>query len=140
LDNNDETIVAALNFTKDDYYYVKTIYELDGSTLETVEPPFEGHTTLVNGLALSSDHALLASTSDDHTIKLWAFESRQLLASLDVQNIYQLIFSPNARQLSFTINNEDVIKICICDTPADSDVLAQARVCTPRKHILSACY
>jgi WD40 repeat protein len=134
--NNDETIVAALNFTKDDYY-IKTIYELDGSTLETIEPPFEGHTTYVNGLALSSDNALLASTSDDHTIKLWAFASRQLLASFDVQNIYQLILSPNSRQLTYMINNKDVNKICICETPAD--VLAQARVCIPRKHILFVC-
>jgi WD40 repeat protein len=125
---NDETIVAALNFTKNDYN-VKTIYELDGLTLETVEPPFEGHTAYVNGLALSSDNALLASTSDDHTIKLWAFASRQLLASFDVQNIYQLILSPNSHQLTYMINNKDVNKICICDTPID--VLAQARVCIP---------
>ncbi|KIK32487.1 hypothetical protein CY34DRAFT_48551, partial [Suillus luteus UH-Slu-Lm8-n1] len=61
----------------------KTIYEFDASTLETVGTPFTGHTEIVRGLALSFDSAFLASASHDDTIKLWAFESRQLLASFD---------------------------------------------------------
>ncbi|KAG2343547.1 WD40 repeat-like protein [Suillus weaverae] len=85
--NKNKTIIAAFEFSfpadppsdLDDY----TIYEFDAATLETVGAPFEGHTKFINGLALSFDGALLASASNDNTIKLWAFESRQLLASFN---------------------------------------------------------
>ncbi|KIK35040.1 hypothetical protein CY34DRAFT_96850, partial [Suillus luteus UH-Slu-Lm8-n1] len=58
----------------DDPDAAKTIYEFDASTLETVGTPLEGHTKGIVGLALSSGGALLASSSHDNTIKLWAFE------------------------------------------------------------------
>ncbi|KAG1811635.1 WD40-repeat-containing domain protein [Suillus variegatus] len=78
---NNKTIIAPFNFiTNDD---ARTIHEFDASTLVTVGAPFEGHTKDVTGLALSFDHALLASASFDNTIKLWDYESRQLLASFD---------------------------------------------------------
>ncbi|KAG2068949.1 hypothetical protein BDR04DRAFT_1102344 [Suillus decipiens] len=77
----------------------KSIYEFDASTLETVRAPF-GHTKFVTSLALSFDGALLASAPlRDHTIKLWAFESRQLLASFDIQNVHHLTFSPDSCQI-----------------------------------------
>ncbi|OJA15167.1 hypothetical protein AZE42_10079 [Rhizopogon vesiculosus] len=79
---NKETILAAFNF---DDLAATTIYEFDASTLETVGTPFEGHTKVINGVALSFDGGLLASASGDHTIRLWAFESRQLLASFVVR-------------------------------------------------------
>jgi WD40 repeat protein len=62
---------------------------------------FEVHTSRVAGLALSFDCVLLASASDA-TIKLWAFGSRQLLASFDVQYPDELILSPESRQLAYT--------------------------------------
>ncbi|KAG2750462.1 WD40 repeat-like protein, partial [Suillus brevipes Sb2] len=116
--NNNENIVAAFKFTKDD----ETIYEFDASTLETVGTPFKHTEHAITGLALSFDNALLASASYDNTIKLWAFESRQLLASFNVPRIYRLFLSPDSRQLAYT--NDDY-NICICDTPPD--ILAQAR-------------
>ncbi|KIK34475.1 hypothetical protein CY34DRAFT_66985, partial [Suillus luteus UH-Slu-Lm8-n1] len=76
------------------------VYEFDASTLETVGTPFKGHTEHVTALVLSFDNALLASASWDNTIKLWAFESRQLLASFDVQNPWTLVLSPNSHQLA----------------------------------------
>jgi WD40 repeat protein len=96
--NNNNNILAAFTFTEDDD--AKTIYEFDALTLETARAPFEGHTKHVRGLALSFDCTLLASSSSDETIKLWAFESRQLLASFDVQNPVILIFSPDSGGLS----------------------------------------
>lgn len=121
----DQTILAAFNFKDDDYVFArtkdrdydapKTIYEFDASTLQTVRAPFEGHTNLISGLALSCDGALLASASYDQTIKLWAFESRQLLASFDVRGPDHLIFSPNSHQLAYTTWSDT--KIYICDTP-----------------------
>jgi WD40 repeat protein len=145
--NKNKNILAAFSFTEDDD--AKTIYEFDASTLETVGTPFEGHTKDVKGLALSFDGALLASSSWDDTIKLWAFESRQLLASFDVQNPDNLILSPDSHKLAYTtytytgdLSNGHVTRykdcrICICDTPPD--VLTQARVRTPRKYLLSVC-
>ncbi|KAG2055093.1 WD40 repeat-like protein [Suillus hirtellus] len=115
--NNNETFMAALNFTTDDD--ASAIYEFDASTLETVGAPFEGHTKDVTGLALSFDHALLASASFDNTIKLWDCESRQLLASFNVQNPRALILSPDLRQLAYTTNTKDDYKVCICNTPPD---------------------
>ncbi|KAG1870956.1 kinase-like domain-containing protein [Suillus tomentosus] len=115
---NNKNILAAFSSTGD---CGGTIYEFDASTLETVGTPFEGHTMLIVGLELSFDHTLLASASFDNTIKLWAFESRQLLASFDVQDLFRLVLSPDSRQLAYTT---DHCKICICDIPPD--VLAQA--------------
>ncbi|KIK43121.1 hypothetical protein CY34DRAFT_804123 [Suillus luteus UH-Slu-Lm8-n1] len=121
---NNQNIIAAFSFTKDvDVVGITTIYEFDASTLQTVGTPFQGHTQLVSGLALSFDDTLLASASFDHTIKLWAFESRQLLASFDVQRSFGLVLSPNSRQLAYTTHTDD--NICVCDIPPG--ILAQAR-------------
>jgi WD40 repeat protein len=86
------------------------IYEYDASTLKTVGAPFN-HTVLISGLALSSDCVLLASSSY-RTIKLWAFESRQLLASFDVASPVTLILSPDSRQLAYTSLDDTKIRIC----------------------------
>jgi WD40 repeat protein len=112
----DRTIVAVFCFTDDDDP-AKTIYEFDSSTLETVGTPFEGHTLHVTGLALSFDCALLASASFDG-IKLWAFESRQLLASFDDTAANQFVLSPDSRKLAYTTFNGSH-KIHICDIPPD---------------------
>jgi WD40 repeat protein len=137
--NKNENIIAAFSFTSTTYDEITTIYEFNASTLETVGTPFKGHTDRVTGLALSFDDALLASASFDNTIKLWAFESRQLLASFDVQNIYRLVLSPDSRQLAYTIHNRDKedYKICISHTPPQ--FLAQARVRILPKHVSFVC-
>ncbi|KAG1830398.1 hypothetical protein EV424DRAFT_291694 [Suillus variegatus] len=95
------------------------IYEFNATTLQTSGDPFEGHTEIVTGLALSFDGALLASASNDNTIKLWAFESRQLLTSFSVQNPFCLVFSPDSRQLAYTTHTEkkNDNNIFICNTP-----------------------
>ena len=111
---NDKSIVAAFTLTShlDD---PRTIYEFDASTLDIVGVPFQGHTKVVTGLALSLDCALLASASVDHTIKLWAFESRQLLASFDIRYLSTLILSPDLRHLAYKAGSEP--KIYICNVP-----------------------
>ncbi|KAG1812152.1 WD40-repeat-containing domain protein [Suillus subaureus] len=133
--NKNKNIIAAftLNFTTDIDLNdcAKTIYEFDGVTLETVGAAFEGHTRRIRGLTISSDGALLASASYDNTMKLWAFESRQLLASFDVQKVEVLMLSSDSRQLVYTTNTNDH-NIYICDTPPD--ILTQARIIAPKKH------
>ncbi|KAG1760176.1 WD40-repeat-containing domain protein [Suillus occidentalis] len=134
--NKNKTVIAAFEFAIDSKSIKqrdmddgssgpKTIYEFSASTLETVGAPFEGHGKLVTGLALSFENALLVSASYDDTIKLWAFESRQLLASYDIKAIHLLVLSPDSRKIAYTVNTNDDYKIYICDTPPD--VLAQAR-------------
>ncbi|KAG1886137.1 WD40-repeat-containing domain protein [Suillus subluteus] len=71
----------------------------------------------INGLALSSDCVLLAGSSYD-TIKLWTFQSRQFLASFDVQNTsFTIVLSPDSRQLAYTLMNDT--KIYIWNIPAN---------------------
>ncbi|KAG1755352.1 hypothetical protein EDB19DRAFT_1901571 [Suillus lakei] len=123
-----------------DYRDLNTVYEFNASTLQTVGAPFEGHTHIVTGLALTFDCALLASASRyDHTIKLWAFESRQLLASFDNQYPDLLTFSPNSHQLAYT--NLGDTKIYIYDPPLD--ILATIRLaqqaCIPRHTSTCSC-
>jgi hypothetical protein len=133
----DKTIITAFSFNSSNDVStsdLKTIYEFDASTLKKVGVPFKGHTELVTGLALSFDCALLASAANDFTIKLWAFESRQLLASFVVQHPCSIIFSPDSRQLVYTA----WAKIHICDISFDvlSSILPvqqKPRVCISRK-------
>ncbi|KAG1857278.1 WD40-repeat-containing domain protein, partial [Suillus tomentosus] len=109
----DKSIIAAFRFTDDDN---GTIYEFDASTLKTVGAPFKPTMHVIYSLALSSDCVLLASSSY-RIIKLWAFESRQLLASFDVSGFPKtLVLSPHSRQLAYTTFYD--AKIFICDIPA----------------------
>jgi WD40 repeat protein len=105
----DRTIVAAITwYPRSDgdedmrtLHSANMINELDALTLESVGAPFED-TNRIDSLALSLDCALLASASRDG-IKLWAFESRQLLASFGVHyHVCDLIFSPNSRRLAYS--------------------------------------
>ncbi|KAG1865665.1 hypothetical protein C8R48DRAFT_772662 [Suillus tomentosus] len=105
------TIVAAISFTDDP---ARTIHEFDASTLKTVGTSFEGHTMVLSGLALSSDDTLLV-TGCYETIKLWAFESRHLLASFNVLPLDSLTLSPDSRQLAYTSGSN----IYIYNTPAE---------------------
>ncbi|KAG2746431.1 TolB, C-terminal domain-containing protein [Suillus brevipes Sb2] len=107
-----KSIVTAFNPLDDK---IMMISEFDALTLKTVGAPFK-HPSAILGLALSSDCVLLASSSYP-TIKLWAFESRQLLASFDVKSLHSLLFSPDSRQLAYTSFNDT--KIYICDIPAN---------------------
>ncbi|KAG2128970.1 hypothetical protein DEU56DRAFT_501447 [Suillus clintonianus] len=114
----DKTIVAAaFGFTDFEFDSWYGIYEFEAFTLKTVGTPFKGHSKAIDGLALSFDCALLASSSDDNTIKLWAFESRQLLASFHVQDPHYLIFSPNSHQLAYTAWYHT--DIYVCNTPPE---------------------
>ncbi|OAX41650.1 WD40 repeat-like protein [Rhizopogon vinicolor AM-OR11-026] len=127
------TIVAGFNFADDsrEHDLSMIIYEFDASTLGIVGVPFKGHELSITGLALSYDCALLISASYDIT-NLWAFESRQLLASFDIHP-YRMILSPYSRQLAYTTyyntgntgsGNGDH-KIYICNIPPD--ILASIR-------------
>jgi WD40 repeat protein len=103
------TIIAAFTFTADKD--ATSIYEFDASTLRTVGTPFKGHTSFICSLSLGFDRALLASASHDNTIKLWAFKSRQLLASFDAK-FPDVVLSPDSRQLAYTTPDSTNIYLC----------------------------
>ncbi|KAG2063197.1 hypothetical protein BDR04DRAFT_1164121 [Suillus decipiens] len=126
--NKNKTIIATFRLGPES---AKTIYEFDASTLETVGTPFKGHTDIVRGLALSVDGTLFVSSSDGKTTKLWAFDSRELLASFDFYTTFALLLSPDSRQLIYATWGDE-----ICDTPPD--IVAQARVCIP-VHVCYSC-
>jgi WD40 repeat protein len=121
---NKETILVAFTFDEavdnSEPVAATTIYEFDASTLETVRAPFQGHTKTIRGLAFLFDGALLASTSGDNTMKLWAFESHQLLASFHILNVDTLALSPDSNQLAYTTYHLDGSgdnNIIICNIP-----------------------
>ncbi|KAG2739084.1 WD40 repeat-like protein [Suillus brevipes Sb2] len=127
----DKSIVAAFTLTRTQDDDLTMIYEFDASTLKTVGAPFK-HTSLIHSLALSSDCVLLASSCYDN-INLWAFESRQLLASFDVEPFafaLALAFSPDSHQLAYTPRNK--ANIYICDIPAD--ILANIKSTSKFEH------
>lgn len=115
--NEDKSIVASPNLNAS----ASTIYEFNSETLEIVGAPFEGHTKDINSLVLSFDCTFLASASYDNTIKLWAFESRYLLASFSIQDPTTLTLSPGSRQLAYTTLTKDDSDhdIYICNIPSD---------------------
>ncbi|KAG2356951.1 quinon protein alcohol dehydrogenase-like superfamily, partial [Suillus spraguei] len=94
----------AVNFKDDDI--ANTVYEFDATTLQTSGAPFEGHTKIVTGLALSFDGAILASASDDNTIKFWAFTSQMILTPVEMSdeyyqsdNITSIAYFPDGKQM-----------------------------------------
>jgi WD40 repeat protein len=61
-----------------------------------------GHTSCVNSVAFSPDGRLLASGSDDDTIKLWEVASGSLVRTLSGHTSYvtSVAFSPDGRLLA----------------------------------------
>ena len=67
-----------------------------------------GYAQNVTSLAFSPDDKTLASSSDDHTVKLWDMSSRQLLASLQHSaSVVSVAFSPDGNTLASGGRDED---------------------------------
>jgi len=131
----DRTIVVTFSHDNDPY----TISELNASTLRTVGAPFKGHTEIITCFELSFDCAFLVSAFADRTIKFWAFDSRQLIASFNFHSLlYRCILSPDARKVALMVYGDAPHKIYICGIPPDilADVSRQeaTRVCIGLYH------
>ncbi|OAX34020.1 WD40 repeat-like protein [Rhizopogon vinicolor AM-OR11-026] len=129
--NKGTRILAVFDF---DDSFATTFYEFDSSTLETVGTPFRGHTSVIKCLALSSDGTLIASAAGDG-VRLWAFESRQLLALFQVTTANDVVvFSPDTQHLAYA----NYTNVYICNIPPN--ILATIGLATkghPKKTAVS---
>ncbi|KAF7971790.1 hypothetical protein HWV62_19921 [Athelia sp. TMB] len=78
-----------------------TLSMWDVETGEAVGAPLEGHSGQVNCVVCSPDGALIASCSDDKTIRLWDAETRQEARVLEghTGSVVSVAFSPDGAHL-----------------------------------------
>ncbi len=75
--------------------------ELTEQSLEVSSVTLEGHTSRVLHIAFSPDGALLASVSDDTTLRMWDSGSGSLITTLkEGHSIVRLAFSPSGRRIA----------------------------------------
>ncbi|MBI2298738.1 MAG: WD40 repeat domain-containing protein, partial [Armatimonadetes bacterium] len=86
---------------------VASAREAISAARERLVPPIElatlsGHTSFVRALAVSSDGRVLASGSDDRTVRLWSLPEGRELATLQGHSgwVYALALSPDGRVLA----------------------------------------
>ena len=72
----------------------------------------DGHALLVNSVVFSPDGRLLASGSNDYTIKLWRVSDGSLVRTLTGHTswVYSVSFSPDGRLLA-SGSNDNTIKL-----------------------------
>ena len=67
---------------------------------------FKGHRNTVTSVSISPDGKMLASGSEDKTVKLWSLESRKFQTS-NTNYVNEVSFSPNGQIVS-SVNNSEV--------------------------------
>jgi len=79
---------------------------------EVPEKGLKAHTHDVNALCFAPDGKILASASDDRTVKLWSMPDAKLLATLEGHQTFvkELAFSPDGKRLA-SASDDNGIKL-----------------------------
>lgn len=83
-------------------YIILTLFLLGAESLSADNTPlFKGHSKRVNALCFSADGKLVATASDDNSIRIWAVSTGRRLKILKghTANVLCLDFSPNGQQI-----------------------------------------
>src|SRR6185436_1522626 len=94
------SVVAARNTLKNESVYVLDVWATDTgekSTSIPAQPATIEHTGTIAELAFGPGGELLASSSWDHSVRLWSFNTRQRVKTLygDPSEIWSLAFVPD---------------------------------------------
>jgi WD40 repeat protein/tetratricopeptide (TPR) repeat protein len=86
--------------------HVVVLWNLEGEVKKT----FRGHSNTVNNVSFSPDQTMIASASDDQTVKIWNLEGKEINTIVHPSAVWSVVFSPN-NQLIATASNDHKIRI-----------------------------
>ncbi|MGL5132358.1 MAG: WD40 repeat domain-containing protein, partial [Planktothrix sp.] len=82
------------------------LWNLEGEVKKT----FRGHSNTVNNVSFSADQTMIASASDDQTVKVWNLDGKEIHTIVHPSAVWSVVFSPN-NQLIATASNDHKIRI-----------------------------
>jgi WD40 repeat protein/serine/threonine protein kinase len=126
-----KSIVAARNVLSDRGVFILSVWDA-ATGEETGQIPAAQeveHTGVIAGLGFSPDAKILATASMDHSIRLWDFQNRRVIGTLQghVSEVWALAFSPDGRAL-VTGGKDGSVKLWETHRPQKEDVLTDASI------------